>query len=128
MGGKLFATLAYLFMLAPLFAATSVALDLTLISAVIGILAFVVSAIWSVFQMKQKLEAQDDSLKTLVLENRELINDLRRDTYYAVCALDENTQEIQQFLARPTGIDRQFNIRQRSGLPPEGFLKNNKIP
>lgn len=115
-------------MLIPLLSATSVALDLTLISAIIGILAFVVSSIWSVFQMKQKLEAENESLKTLILENRELINDLRRDTYYAVCALDENTQEIQQFLARPHGPDRQFNIRQRSGLPPEGFLKNNKIP
>lgn len=114
-------------MLILLLAATPVVLDLTLISGIITVLVSIVSLIWSVFQTKQKLEAENDALKTLILENRELINDLRRDTYYAVCALNENTQEIQEFLAKPNPNDRQFNIRQRSGLPPEGFLKINKI-
>lgn len=112
-------------MIDPVLAATSVTLDVALISGIITLLSISISVIWATFQIKQKLESQDEALKNLILENRELINDLRRDSYYAVCSLKEQIEELQQFLSQPNAHDRTFNIRQRSGLPPEGFLKNN---
>lgn len=102
---------------------TSVTLDITLITGVVGLITLTISTIWSFFQMKQKLEDEIEVLRNQILENHEANYQLRQDVYYAVVALQSRTEDVEHFLARDDQ-DPRFSLRsQNSSLSPRDYIK-----
>lgn len=102
--------------------AAALTLDVTLISAVVGLLTFSVSTLWSFFQMKQKLEAQIEGMRLLVLKNKEDNIQLRKDAIYAVTELQTRIDEIEGFLTRGDQSLRFTRRSSSSQLTARDFL------
>lgn len=105
-----------------LFAATALSLDVPLISGVVGLIALSVSTIWSFFQMKQKLEAQIEGMRLLILKNKEDNAQLRKDVIYAVRALQSELEVLKDFLARADQNPRFIHRANSSGMTPKDFV------